>query len=59
MIFVYSLALFGLIESLRRTYEMYKNLHTASEMILITTINVLTFGFLGYIIKLGIEILKG
>lgn len=59
MIFVYSLAAYGLIESLRKTYEMYQDCYSLPEIVVILVLNVLTFGMFGYIIKLGIEFTKG
>ena len=59
MIFVYSLAIYGLIESLRKTYEMYQDCYSLPEIVVILVLNVLTFGMFGYIIKLGIEFTKG
>lgn len=48
-------AAFGLIESLRRTYEMYQDCHDFKYIVLITVINFSTFGMIGYIIKKGFD----
>lgn len=59
MIFVYALAAYGLIESLRKTYEMYKDCYSLPEIVVILVLNVLTFGMFGYIINLGIKFYRG
>lgn len=49
------LAGFGLIESLRRTYEMYKDCYSIHSIFVMTIINFSTFGMFGYIIKKGFD----
>lgn len=48
---IYGLAVFGAIETLRRTYEYKKELRAHSEILLLTGLNLLTIIGIGYIIS--------